>query len=357
MKLASLLTALLFFAMVMTPPASAETTLFEGTIIAGETTPLFAPVGGVVEQLSVQPGELLKAGAAILGIGTGKVYAPISGKVIMPFAAAGDAVAALQTAHGAVLHIEPEFPYIAACTSNRAYQSNEMLTVYPGETVYLRSVSNETKRHTGEGIISQVSGGGYTITLHISDFKLNEEVRVYRTKDYNSQSCIGSGRIGRAENCAIQGNGVIAALHVLHGQVVKQGDLLFETVDATPTYGTTIPDAQLKVSEDCIVMAVIVTVGDKVAQEQLVAEVAPLSGLCIRMVVSEDELYLIQVGQTAQITLNAGPDTVLEGTITKISYLPESTTSGPAQYTVEIAFTADATMRIGMSATVSITTE
>ena len=30
MKLTSLLTALLFFAMVMTPPASAETTLFEG---------------------------------------------------------------------------------------------------------------------------------------------------------------------------------------------------------------------------------------------------------------------------------------------------------------------------------------
>lgn len=95
MKLTSVLTALLFIAMVMTPIASAETTLFEGTIIAGETTPLFAHVGGVVEQLTVQPGELLKAGAAVLDIGTEKVYAPISGKMIMPFATAGDAVAAL----------------------------------------------------------------------------------------------------------------------------------------------------------------------------------------------------------------------------------------------------------------------
>ncbi len=42
---------------------------------------------------------------------------------------------------GLLAIIEPEFPYIAVCTSSRAYQSNEMLNVYPGETVFLYSMS------------------------------------------------------------------------------------------------------------------------------------------------------------------------------------------------------------------------
>ncbi len=343
--------------LLMMPCATAETTLYEGMIIAGDTSVLLAPCGGMVEAVSVQEGDRLAANDIVLVVSTEKVYAPISGKVIMPFAKVGDAASILQTECGSVLYIEPEYPYIASCTNSRAFQSNEMLTVYPGETVYLRSVSNEAKRHTGTGIITQTSGGGYTITLHTSDFSLNEDVRVYRSEDYDSKSCIGSGRISRAINQAIQGSGVIAAVHVQHGQTIKQGTLLFETVEVTPTYGTTAPCSQLTVSKDCIVMAVKTAVGDEVSQGHPVAAIAPISDLCIRIVVSEDELYLIQIGQKTQISLNAEPDIVLEGTVAKISYLPESGTGNAAQYGVEIAFDADVSMRIGMSAMVTIITD
>lgn len=355
MKWASLLAALLLAVGAM-PGAAAETALFEGTIIAGEAMPLFAPVGGIVEQLNAQPGDLVQAGAPILSMGKEQVCAPVGGKVIMPFARVGDAGISLQAEYGGVLFIEPEHPYMLTCTSSRAYQSNETLTVYPGETVYLRS-NSDGKQNTGEGVITQAFSGSYTVSLLTGEFKLNEEVRVYRTEDYSSKSCIGTGRISRRENQAIQGSGVIAALYVTHGQTVHPGDLLFETVDAEPTYGVSIPDAQVTAAEDCIVLAVNAAVGDMAAQGQLVAEVAPVAGLCIRMFVSEDELYLVQVGQAAQITLNTKPDTLLEGTITRVAYLPESTTSSPAKYAVHVAFSADAAMRIGMTATVSVAAE
>lgn len=341
--------------MLMVSCAAAETVSYEGTIIAGDTCTLLAPCGGKVEEVSVKAGDRIKAQDAVLTVGAEQVYAPISGKVIMPFAKAGDAVSALQETYGSVLSIEPEYPYLAFCTGSRAFQSNETLTVYPGETVYLRSTSNESKRHTGVGVITQTNAGGYTITLHKTDFSLNEEVRVYRVENCSNQSCIGSGRISRAENQQVQGSGVMTAVYVQHGQNVQQGSLLFETVEAASTYSNAIPASQLTAPEDCIVVAVDSAVGDKVEQGQPVVKIAPINGLRIRIFVSEDELYLVQPGQSTQITLNAAPDKVLEGTVDKISYLPEEG-AGIAQYEVDIAFTADASIRIGMSCVVTMTT-
>lgn len=74
-----------------------------------------------------------------------------------------------------------------------------------------------------------------------------------------------------------------------------------------------------------------------------------------KVVLSVDELDIlsVEVGQTAEISLDAVEDQTFEGTITRVSNT-SSSDSGNAKYDVEITLPMEDTMRLGMSASATI---
>ena len=78
--------------------------------------------------------------------------------------------------------------------------------------------------------------------------------------------------------------------------------------------------------------------------------------MCISISVDELDINTVSVGQSAVISLDAIEDERFEGAVTAVSSIGSSA-GGSTQYTVEISFAATAEMKLGMSATATITTE
>ncbi len=78
--------------------------------------------------------------------------------------------------------------------------------------------------------------------------------------------------------------------------------------------------------------------------------------MCISISVDELDINTVSVGQSAVISLDAIEDESFEGAVTAVSSIGSSA-GGSTQYTVEISFAATAEMKLGMSATATITTE
>ena len=74
----------------------------------------------------------------------------------------------------------------------------------------------------------------------------------------------------------------------------------------------------------------------------------------ISLSVDELDILSVSVGQSAEITLDAISDQAFEGTVSKVGTIG-STSGGSTKYTVEITIPRDENMRIGMSASATIT--
>ena len=70
--------------------AQAETLSLSGTVEAGVTVPVYAPIGGTVESVSVETGMHVAVGDKLFSYRTEKIYASDSGTVAGVFAKAGD---------------------------------------------------------------------------------------------------------------------------------------------------------------------------------------------------------------------------------------------------------------------------
>ena len=99
--------------------AMADTISFTGTVAAGKTLEIYAPIGGTVESVAVEPGQAVQADDVIATLATEKVYATESGVVTGLFGQPGDSAETISQRYGAVLYIEGESVYtIAASTDN-----------------------------------------------------------------------------------------------------------------------------------------------------------------------------------------------------------------------------------------------
>ena len=263
------------------------------------------------------------------------------------FAQPGDSAQTVQARYGALCYIEDDVQYKAVCTNAGADGDIEDKVVHAGERVYLKSTQNTSRK--GEGTITAVSAEGYTVEIsRMNDLNLNEPVKVYRDSDYDSDSCIGSGKTAAVPATAVNATGSVLRVCVSDGQHVRRGDLLFEIVPDALN-GLRGGDGTVTMPEDGVLLSVSAQSGVQTAKDAVLATYCPAGAVEIVCSVDEDDLSALRVGARVSVTLDALPDQALEGTLETIAHAMNA----EGGYDVTVSLRDTENVRIGMSATVT----
>jgi len=362
MKKAFLLCMVLLLILSGTAVASEDSRLSKrymmltGTVEAGATVAVTAPFGGVLLDSSLKEGDVVRAGDVLHTIETMKVYAPVDGKAGGVRAQAGDEAAVIQDRYTALLYIEPSSPYVIETNTKNAYSGNpENSYVHAGEFVYLRS--NSSRKRSGTGFIMHVEGSAFTVEVLDGNLELDESTDIYRDRDYQYRSLIGTGRTARNSYAAITvDSGSIYKVHAQQDDLVSRGDLLLEVVTgAIPMKD--IPSNEVQAEKDGIVSSVTANAGDTVSQNQLLSTLYPIEDFQIVAPISEVELPHVSIGDTVRIELaNIRNQPPLTGTVASISGLNSAEATEDeyteATYHVYIDFTVSTLIRQGMNVNV-----
>lgn len=274
------------------------------------------------------------------------MYAPLNGSIGSLGAQVGDNTAYFQDQYGAVMFIEPENQFIIETDTKEAYGTDENLFIHVGETVYIGS-RNSSER-MGAGFISAVSGKTYTVEVTDGNLVMDDNVAIYRSRDFASSSKIGASKTTRKDNIPITAEGSIFAMHVAQGQKVKRGDLLFETVSGSIAYNM-YPTRQVVSGYAAVVASVDATPGSTVSQNQILATLYLLNDFQIAAQATEAELESISAGDAVRVELTSvfERNEPIAGIVSSISGLNSSGTDDPV-YTVYIDFETFPTVRDGM---------
>lgn len=321
--------------------------ILTGKVEARNTTTLYAPFGGMVEDFTLRPGDVVEEGETLLSLSTIKVYAPLSGTVRGIFGQAGDSAAYVQSRYGALCYIEPDNDWVAHGSASQGFDSPKNRILHIGEHVYLRSTTNNRE---GEGRIIAINGD--TVSVEVTSngtLNLRDNVNIYRKSDYTPESRIARGMVLRTDPIPVSADGSILSIAVSDGTRVNRGDLLFELVSGT--FDEMQPaDAVIRAPHGSVVADVSVMPGQTVAKNTPVATLYQTDTLQLISSVSEVDAEKIAVGGTVRITFDSIADAVYEGTIASISGIG-SLSDNYTQYAVTIDFTPDALVRLGMSGT------
>lgn len=331
--------------------ASAETISFSGTVCAKETHEVYAPIGGTVDSVDIEVGQAVKADDVIITLKTTKVYANQAGTVTGVFGQAGDSADTIAARYGAVMYIEGESRYTIAATTTNAYNAATNKYVHVGERVYLASRSDSS--HTGEGVITAVSGTSYTVEVTSGDFAPSESCDIYRGASMAATSRIGRGSTSRVDPVAVSGTGSIVAYAVQSGDQVERGQLLFETLDGTFD-GLYMSGTQLYAGVDGVVGQVSAVKGGNLQKDGVAAVIYPAGSMRLEAAVSEGDLSYLAVGDQVDIELTWNPDDeeTMTGTVAMISAVANAGAED-VTYNVYIDFTPTDDTRFGMSAVIS----
>lgn len=343
----ALLAALTMACTLGTACAEGALTL-DGTVQPGQTLTLLAPYSGVVGDYDAEAGDEVKADEALFAISATEIRADFDGTVTAVFAQAGDSAAYVQARYGALGYLEREELYVGECSITGASSDNENKLVHPGEHVYIRS-SNDSDRK-GEAIVTSVSGKDYQLEVtYVDDLRYNEQIRVYRESDFDSDSCIGTGKLSRIDPDAVTAEGYVLAVHVKDGQTVSRGDLLF-TVVGDQLEDMQGGDGSVSLPQDGVLLSVLCESGAQIAKDAPMATYCPAGEMKVVCSVDEDDLALIEIGAQATVTLDAYEGQPMKGEVVKIARAANEN----GEYDVTVALEASELTRIGMSATVAL---
>lgn len=353
MKMHKWMGVALALALALTPAcASAAGLDLEGKVVCVEAVPVYAAIGGTVEEAPILVGALVEEGAVLARLKTTKVYAAEPGTVTGVFAQVGDNLESVAAAYGGALSIEPDSKYQIVASTDNAYNAQENKYVHVGEAVYLKCTSDGA--HTGTGVVVSVTGTDFTVETTSGEFYVGETVSVFREEDYASSSRIGRGEAARCENISAGTTGSLVALHVSAGQSVERGQLLLETLEGEfDAYYST--GADLTTSAAGIVAELNVSAGAKVAKGDVIASIYPRENLCIAVSVGEADLAGLAVGDEVSISFNWNEDAQegdCLGTVTQILYTASE--GEEAAYTAYVDFDADENVRLGMGCVVYV---
>ena len=341
--------------------ALADSISFDGTVTADDPIPVFAEIGGVVEEVLVNVGDTVEQGQAIARLKTTKVYAQADGTVRGIFGQPGDSAETVSGRYGAVLYVEEDAKYTISASTSNAYSSTETKFVHIGEEVFLKSAKDSS--HTGTGIVTAADGINYTVEFKSGELMNSESVEIFRSDDYSYTSRLGKGTVSRKSPTTVTGTGSIVAIHVKDGDTVKRGDLLLETLDGTFD-GCYMSGIDILASESGIVAEINLQAGQPVQKDAVAATLYSADQMTITAEVNEADLGLIHVGDSVKIELNWNMDSDVSyiGVIRSISSVATTSTAGEGvaaaagsevTFKVRIDFTPDADTRYGMSATIS----
>ena len=350
MKTLSRVAAILLILVLAAGTACADTLSLNGTIEAGVTVPVYAPIGGTVESVSVEQGVGIETGAVIFTYRTDKTYASEDGKIAGVFVQAGDDAETMTERFGADLYLENTLFTINASTQ-KAYSSADTLMVHTGEKVYL--LNKKVTSRYGIGVITSVDGTSYTVQVTEGNFLPGDTVYIYRDEAYSDTQKIGRGSASRVSPTAVNTTGAIVNVAVKDGDEVKRGDLLLETLTGTFD-GYQMSGTAVTAQEAGIVSSVSVEAGTVVNKGDIVAKIAPISGMRVEASIAADDRKDLKAGDKVTIALESDETKTYEGTVRYISELPEED-SETIQYKVIIDFTPDENAVFGMSVIVTTT--
>lgn len=353
--------------------AMADSLSLSGTVTAGETAPVYAPIGGTVGEVKVVEGQQVKEGDVLYSMKTEKVYAEEDGIVTGIFGQPGDSASTVAERYGAVLYLEGNAAFSVSASTDNAYNSTETKFVHVGETVYLLCRSSSARN--GIGIITAVSGTSYTVQVDSGTFIPGDSVDVYRDEKYTAAQKIGRGTVSRVDPTAVSASGSIVRIAVADGAQVKRGDLLLETLDGSFD-GLYMSGTEIAAEKAGVVGSLGVSRGGSVQKDSIAAEIYLLDSMKVEAYVPEDSRNLIHEGDTVTIELEADESKTYQGTVTLVSSVAEgssgSTSSGAGSaaggssagssstgsssevtYRVVVDFVPDDAVKVGMSVVIS----
>lgn len=335
-----LLTAIMLLGCAGSALGAAE---LDGVIEPARTLTLLAPYSGTVEDHSVRVGDAAAAGEALFAISAKEIVADTDGVVRGMFAMEGDSAAVVQERYGALCSIERDVRYNAVCSTSDATGDHENKIIHPGETVHLRSMSNNKRE--GMGRVTIVDGSSYTVEVIIhEDMRPNEQVKIYRDENYEYDSCIGAGKLALIAPVPVTAEGYVLGVHAAEGQRVRRGDRLF----------TIVPDAldgmkggAIALPQDGVILSVLCEGGARVEKDAPLATWCPAGEMELVLAADEDDLPGIDEGMAVKVMPDALDGMVIDGVVRSVARAADQDGS----YAVVVALEAHEDVRIGMSAT------
>ena len=349
MKTMKQLTAVLFAMMMLIGAAGAETLSLSGTVEAGVTVPVYAPIGGTVENVAVETGMHVAAGETLFSYRTEKTYASGDGTVTGVFAKAGDDAETVTEMYGADLYIEGTALYTVSASTSKAYSSIDTTLVHTGETVYVVCRTDSSRK--GAGIITAIDGSSYTVLVTEGNFIPGDSVSVYRDAAHSDKQRLGRGSVSRVNPTAVNATGAIVSIAVQDGDQVKRGDLLMETLSGT-FEGYEMTGTAVTAAEEGVVVSVSAEVGATVTKGDVVAQIAPISGIRVEAAVSPDDRQSLKAGDKVNIELESDDSRNYVGTVRYITEMPEEDTE-EVTYKAVIDFKPDENVYFGMAVVVT----
>ena len=288
--------------LLIAAPAIAE--VFTGTTVVRNALPITADAGGILEEMCVQPGSVVKEGDVIARLRTKKVFATQNGTVARIHAKEG------KESKGTVLEIAPISRYTIHCTADGAYDSITSNLVHCGEELYLYCTKNGT--HRGLGRIYSIDSETYMVEATAGEFYVGETVYLYRDPDYSKKQRVGKGTVVSSATEVYESEGRIAAIHVSEGEYVEKGELLYEVIEGE--------SAEIVAPADGIITACEAENGATIAEQQNVAGMAAYEDICIAIQIEDAQLEQVSVGASASMYYSSDAmEKLISGTVTEIS--------------------------------------
>ena len=341
--------AALFCAAMILSAAAAETLSLNGTVIAGESIPVYAPIGGTVGEVTAEAGQRIAADDVLYVMKTEKVYAEESGTVTGIFARPGDSAATVAERYGAVMYLEGEAVYSVEANTDYAYNSAEAKFVHAGETVWL--VCRTSSSRTGTGVITAVSGTSYTVRVNSGTFIPGDNVDIFRDEAHTAGKRLGRGAVSRIDPTPVTAEGSIVRIAVEDGAQVKRGDLLLETLEGSFD-GLYMSGTEITAGTAGVVGSLNVSRGGSIQKDSVAAVIYPPDRMRAEAFVSEDSRSLIREGETVTVELEADESKTYPGTVSLVSAVAEQG-EGEVTYRVLVDFVPDDAVSIGMSVVVT----
>ncbi len=335
--------------MLVLGTAGADTLSLNGTVEAGATVPVYAPIGGTVDAVSVEQGMRVSAGETLFSYRTEKTYAAEDGTVAGVFAKAGDDAEKVTEKYGADLYIEGTTVYSVSASISKAYNAAETTIVHTGETVYL--VCRTDAKRFGTGVITAVDGSNYTVLVTEGNFIVGDSVTLFRDSAYTEKLRIGRGNIARVNPTAVTGTGAVVSVAVKDGDAVKRGDLLMETLSGT-FEGYEMTGISVTAEEEGVIVSAAAEAGTAVNKGDIVIQLAPVSGMRVEAAATADDRQALKAGDKVLIELEADESISYEGTVRYITEIPEEGTE-EVTYKAVIDFTPDENVYFGMPVVVT----
>jgi multidrug efflux pump subunit AcrA (membrane-fusion protein) len=183
------------------------------------------------------------------------------------------------------------------------------------------------------------------------NFIPGDSITVYRDEAYSEKQRLGRGSVSRVNPTAVNATGAIVSIAVKDGDRVKRGDLLMEKLSGT-FEGYEMTGTAVVAAEEGVIVSVSAEVGATVSKGDVVAQIAPISGMRVEAAVGADDRLSLKAGDKVTIELESDDSITYEGTVRYITEMPEEDAE-EVTYKAVIDFTPDENVYFGMAVVVT----